>query len=138
MLGCVMTQAVRSEIIRHGGLIYLIGEDEAVRDSLAALLQAHGYGVIAQARHDRPPALALDGALCVILDPQQEGRREAEVVAETRRAFPQLPMIAICHGLEPKPRPAWVTCVLRKPLSPGALLDAIRDLAPAPVRAARE
>ncbi|MGC8523571.1 MAG: hypothetical protein ACP5M5_04710 [Acidibrevibacterium sp.] len=114
-------------IIPHQGVVCLIGEDAAVRDSLAALLQAHGYGVIAEARHDRPSLLPMSGVFCVVLDPHRDGRREAEVIAETRAKFPDLPMIAISHGLGQPLSPATrVESVLEKPLAPERLLDAVR------------
>ncbi len=127
----MMSPAGGYEIIPHQGIICLIGEDAAVRDSLAALLQAHGYGVIAEARHDRPSILPMDGVFCVVLDPHRDGRGEAEVIADTRAAFPDLPMIAISHGLKrPLPPMARVESVLDKPLSPDRLLDAVRRLRP--------
>ena len=114
-------------IIPHQGVICLIGEDAAVRDSFAALLQAHGYGVIAEARHDRPPILPMNGVFCVVLDPHCEGQDEATVIAETRAAFPDLPMIAISHGLgRPLSPAARVESVLDKPLAPERLLAAVR------------
>jgi FixJ family two-component response regulator len=117
------------ELIPHQGVVCLIGEDPAVRDSLAALLQAHGYGVIAEARHDRPSILPMIGVFCVVLDPHREGYGEAEVIAQTRAAFPDLPMIAISHGLErPLPPSARVESMLEKPLSPQRLLDAVGRL----------
>ncbi len=138
LLNAMMSAGCGGAIIPHQGVICLIGEDAAVRDSLAALLQAHGYGVIAEARHDRPSSLPMNGVFCVVLDPHRDGCGEAEVIAETRDAFPDLPMIAISHGLErPLSPAARVESVLDKPLAPERLLDAVRRFRPGHHRVVR-
>ncbi len=135
MMNSTMSPVCGGAIIPHQGVICLIGEDAAVRDSLAALLQAHGYGVIAEARHARPSSLPMNGVFCVVLDPHRDGHDEAEVIAETRAAFPDLPMIAISHGLgRPLSPAARVESVLDKPLAPERLLDAVRRFRPGRAR----
>lgn len=138
MMNCTMSSMRGGAIVSHQGVVCLIGEDAAMRDSLAALLQAHGYGVIAEARQDRLSALPMNGVFCVVLDPHRAGHGEAEggeaeVVAQTRAAFPDLPMIAISHGLGPPlSAAARVESVLDKPLAPERLLAAVRRFRPGP------
>jgi DNA-binding NtrC family response regulator len=117
---------------RASGFVLLIGEDEAVRDSLAALLQAHGFGVLAAGKaEDLALPAAASPPLCVVLDPDRDGMAEAAVIAEARRRFPELPLIAITHGLAPRGRetvpPAGVE-LLRKPLKPERLLGRLAEL----------
>lgn len=115
-----------------GAFVLLIGEDEVVRDSLAALLQAHGFGVLAASRPgDLPPAPAGLSPLCAVLDPDREGAAEAAVIAEARQCFPDLPLIAITHSLAPAGREAALpegVERLRKPLQPECLLGRLAAL----------
>jgi|BEDMetMinimDraft_2_1075160.scaffolds.fasta_scaffold00574_2 DNA-binding NtrC family response regulator len=116
-----------------GGFVLLIGEDEGVRDSLAALLQAHGYGVLAAGRAEDLPLSSTGGGgpLCVVLDPDREDVPEAAVITETKQRFPDLPVIAITHGLSPAERegaPLRGVEQLRKPLKPERLLSRLAAL----------
>ncbi len=110
--------------------IYLVDDDEAVRDSLEALLASHGFGVKGYA--SGPEFLRsyrVRGAGCLVLDvhlPQMSG---FELMSECLARAIGLPVVMITGRMDPAIRrraaAAGVVALLDKPFSDQALLSGI-------------
>lgn len=111
-------------------LISIIDDDDAVRDSLAALLEADGHAV---ALHGSGEAFlatrALEAADCVVLDLQLPGMSGLEVLGKLSANRPALPVILITGrsypGLREQALRAGACALLQKPLPHRAILDTI-------------
>jgi two-component system response regulator FixJ len=111
--------------------IFIVDDDEAVRDSLQLLLQtegfeAFGFGSCTEALdtlQDIKPA-------CLVLDLHLPKMSGLELLRELRARHIVLPVVLITGHLDRKTRAqaiaSGVDVVLQKPLSGSDLLDAIR------------
>jgi FixJ family two-component response regulator len=119
--------------------IYIVDDDEAVRDSARILLEAHGYEV--QIFAAGPEFLAaFDGALktCLILDINMPGMSGFEVLDLVRARWPRLPVIMIT-GRGDKAAKAralgnGAVALLEKPFGDVALVSAIEQALVEPAR----
>jgi two-component system response regulator FixJ len=81
--------------------IFVVDDDDAVRDSLRLLLQAHGYTVAAFASGDEflERAPVPGRGCCLLIDVRMPGRSGLDVQEELRRAGNPLPVIIMTgHG----------------------------------------
>lgn len=113
-------------------LIYIIDDDDAVRDSLEALLLAEGYNTVGFASAeaflaDRDPSLA---AGCCLLDIRMPGMDGLTLLGEIRDQPAALPVVIMTgHGDIPMAVKAMKLGALdfvEKPFDTNAMLDAIR------------
>jgi two-component system, LuxR family, response regulator FixJ len=114
--------------------VYIVDDDEAVRESLAALLETHGFAVEAFASGDafqeRAPA-ALHG--CVILDLQLPHRNGLQILDWLRRTLhSDIPVLLMTgHGdkaTRASAHEAGVNAYLEKPFDVAALADMIKAI----------
>ena len=110
--------------------IFVIDDDEAVRDSLRALLESTHLSVetyasgreFLESYRDRAPG-------CVVLDmdlPHMSGLEVVEVLAARDDSIPVIVMTGRSEKtLQRRYRRGGVTALLEKPMSEGALLEAI-------------
>jgi two-component system response regulator FixJ len=115
--------------------IFLIDEDEVVRDSLKVLLESHGV----QVRDSRSAAefLAKEGAPrggCLVLGYNRRIGEGLELVATLRRRGGALPVIFIVGGGDAMTKAAALAAgafaYLERPLAETALIRAIRAALP--------
>lgn len=113
--------------------VYVVDDDDVVRDGLAELLSSAGYRVAA---FDRAEALldALDPDVrgCVVLDVKLPGMHGPELQAELARRASHLPVLFLTgHGDVPttvRAMRAGARDVLVKPAEPDVLLDRVAEL----------
>jgi two-component system, LuxR family, response regulator FixJ len=123
-------------------VVYIVDDDAAVRDSIAALLSLHGYTVqqFASAR-DYLAGIELLPRGCVLLDIRMPGMSGLELQDELNRCGRTEPIVFITgHGdieLAVRAMKAGARDFLQKPFDEAALLRAI-DEAQATNRIARE
>ncbi len=111
--------------------IFIVDDDEAVRDSLAALLEARGYSVSTSPSAEdfltsfRPPA-----AGCALVDMRMPGMDGLALLARFKAQGATLPMIMVTgHGDVPlavSAMKAGAFDFIEKPYSNDAILDVIR------------
>ena len=113
-------------------IICVLEDDEAVRDSLRLMLARNGYAV---RTFDSPNDFLLtkdmDGYTCLVVDFQLPGMNGLELLELLRLRAYSKPAIVIAAGADPqladRMRRAGVSDMLRKPIAPETLLQAIRD-----------
>ena len=110
--------------------IAVADDDEVVRESLAALIEAHGFSVQAytsgrallEAQATRP-------ADCILVDWHMPQLTGLDVLKSLRARGDSTPLILItgmpARGLDEKARAMGALSVLHKPLTPGELLAAL-------------
>jgi FixJ family two-component response regulator len=113
-------------------MIYLVDDDDAVRDSLAFLLESHGFDVSAFASvAEFERAYAPDGKGCLILDHHLPGVSGLEYLASPEGAALRIPVIVITGGADPnvsaRARSLGVAAFLEKPITEAPLLAAIEN-----------
>jgi two-component system response regulator FixJ len=108
--------------------IYVVDDDEAVRDSLQIMLEAHGFGIKSFSSGEEFLAAlvpGLDG--CVLLDVNMPGLNGFDV--QQRLAGSGLPVIVVTgHGDVPsavKAMKAGAVDFVEKPFAEAVILDAI-------------
>jgi two-component system, LuxR family, response regulator FixJ len=109
--------------------IFVVEDDDIVRESLCALLEASGFAVHpcrdGQAFLDLP----LDAAErpCVLLDVNMPGLSGLDVLDALRRRRTPMPPVILMTGGEPRPGHGAAS-FLRKPLRPNLLISEISRL----------
>lgn len=125
--------------------ILLIDDDPAVRDTIASILTAAGYGVTTapggRAGLDAIDAGGIDLVITDLLMPDMEG---LETIRMLRQRAPEVPVIAISGGgsLRPEGGVDYLATaakfgaagILRKPFGMRALLDQVGAALGAPAR----
>jgi two-component system response regulator FixJ len=117
--------------------VFVVDDDEAVRDSLTFLLKSGGYQV--QAYASAPEALAemkTAASGCVVTDVRMPGMSGVDLLRELRGRAHPLPVIVITGhgdvGLAVEAMKAGAADFIEKPFPEEALLSAVaRALAPA-------
>jgi two-component system, LuxR family, response regulator FixJ len=115
------------------GLIAVVDDDPAVCDSLRVLLETHGFEV---RTYLRAANLLEDGddIACLIVDYQMPELNGLDLVSELRRRGNGLPTILITTRnaslIEQRATKLGISHVLKKPLSPELLLNAVREQLP--------
>lgn len=113
-------------------MIYLVDDDDAVRDSLAFLLESHGFKVAAFASINEFTRVrrAHENA-CLILDHHLPGASGLEFLASATGASLRMPVIVITGGANPaisaRARALGVAAFLEKPIGEAPLLAAIKN-----------
>lgn len=118
--------------------VHIIDDDDAVRDSLAMLLEAHDVPV---ATYASAPAFldALAAGLkgCVITDIQMPRMNGMELLSALKAGGHRLPVIVVTartgRAMAAEAMVQGAAALIEKPFAPEKLLDLIRSaLAPAP------
>ncbi len=115
--------------------VYVVDDDEAVREGLGALLRAHGYAVEAfdsaqaflAAVGDRPQ----DRPACLLVDVRMPGMSGLDLQREMKRRSPGLPVVVITgHGDVPMAvaaLKAGAADFLEKPFDVDVLLSSLAE-----------
>lgn len=114
-------------IEQSSGHVLLVDDDDAVRDSTAAMLQEVGFEVTVA--HDVNAALALidNGAFDVVItDFLMPGRSGAELIQELEVKRPDLPILVITGYMGAEDRLPEMIVRLRKPFKVDELQDCMR------------
>ena len=115
-------------------LIFVIEDDEGVRQSTQALLEASGYSVRTFANAEDLLAAGTAGkAGCIVLDHHLSGMTGIELIETLRAQGLQMPAIMITSNgtkLGVRAAQAGVTAVLRKPLAADGLEEWLNRLMP--------
>lgn len=114
--------------MRPDTTIYVVDDDEAVRDSLQIMLEAHGFGIKSFGSGEEFLAtLAPDMDGCVLLDVNMPGLNGFDV--QQRLAGSGLPVIVVTgHGDVPsavKAMKAGAVDFVEKPFADAVILDAV-------------
>ncbi|MDE1902282.1 MAG: response regulator [Alphaproteobacteria bacterium] len=113
-------------------MIYLVDDDDAVRDSLTFLLESHGFDVSAFASTaEFTRAYRARANACLILDHHLPGTSGLEFLASPKGAALHMPVILITGGADPtisaRAHALGVAAFLEKPVGEAPLLAAIEN-----------
>jgi FixJ family two-component response regulator len=119
-------------VTRDKKTIYLVDDDDAVRDSLSFLLESHGFDVSAFASvAEFEDAYRPNDKACLILDHHLPGVSGLEFLASPEGAALRIPVIVITGGADPsisaRARALGVAAFLEKPVTETPLLAAIEN-----------
>jgi len=111
--------------------VHIIDDDDAVRESMAILLETHGFAV---ASYDSAEAFlrrhAQSATGCVVTDVQMAETNGLELLRTLKRVDPQLPVIVITARADPALSARAIAhgavALIEKPFAAQAFLDAIR------------
>ncbi len=123
---------------KANNLVCVVDDDDDVRESLRALLEAFGYSVLAFS--SAPDLLAFSGiadAACLLFDFQMPAMNGVELMEHLRRrkiAIPVILLTATTHKLEARIARAGVFAVLKKPVDSDALLACVAKACARPTR----
>jgi len=119
-------------------IVHVVDDDEAVRDSLDALLSlhgldVHGYGSAAEFVARLPAdSRADDDRACLLLDMHMPGTDGLALAGMLRDRAPALPIIMITgrsdDTLRRRAAAAGIRCLLDKPVDHATLLAAIEAI----------
>jgi two-component system response regulator FlrC len=120
--------------------ILIIEDDPIMREALAEWLEAAGYGVRKTADGNAGlAAVNFAAPALVVTDIHMPGTSGSMVIAELKRGFPEVPVIAISclfnsgHGMEADAAIALGAArALAKPFKRAELLQAVADLLGSP------
>ena len=120
--------------------ILIIEDDPIMREALAEWLEAAGYGVRKTADGNAGlAAVKFAAPALVVTDIHMPGTSGSMVIAELKRGFPEVPVIAISclfdsgHGMEADAAIALGAArALAKPFKRAELLQAVADLLGSP------
>lgn len=112
------------------GTVYVVDDDEAVRDSVSLLVEACGWNVEAFSSAEAFLSSYVRGAHeCLVLDMHMPGVNGAELEEHLRAQGNDLPVIVVtAYKKDPlitRAKAAGAMCVLTKPFDEGDLLKMI-------------
>lgn len=112
------------------GTVYVVDDDDAVRDSLQALLESRGYAVSGQASAETFLASYRPGAVaCAVVDLRMPGMDGLTLIERLMAEGARLPVIMVTgHGDVPlavRAMKAGATDFIEKPYSNEAILAAV-------------
>ena len=110
--------------------VYVIDDDDVVRDSLTALLEAHNFTTVAfESGRQFLAHRVADGANCLILDVHMPEMTGVEVLQELRERGVKIPVILITgrrdSGVQAQAQALGAIALLDKPLVHRTLFAAI-------------
>lgn len=110
--------------------VHIIDDDEAVRDSLAVLLETRGVPVVTYSSAQAFLDAAADGVRgCVVTDVQMPGMNGLELLAVLRAGGHSLPVVVATarngRALAAEAMALGALAVLEKPLHPDAFLATV-------------
>lgn len=113
-------------------IVYVVDDDEAVRDSLGLLLEAHGIVYEAfESPHDFLNSYRPGTGACLVLDVRMPGMNGVEMLEKLARGGSKLPVVMISghadSALAAKAIAAGACSVVSKPFRDHELLAAIKD-----------
>jgi two-component system response regulator FixJ len=113
-------------------MVYIVDDDDAVRDSLLGLLESHAYAVAAFASgREFLARYTPDLKGCLILDinlPALDGFEILSRLGPPRADFPVLMITAqVDQSIESRALDAGATALIRKPFAADRLLALIRE-----------
>jgi len=115
-------------------LVFVVDDDDGVRQSTQALLEASGYSVRTFANAEDLLAAGTAGeAGCIVLDQHLSGMTGIELIETLRAQGLQMPAIMVTSNgtkLGVRAAHAGVTAVLRKPLAADGLEEWLNRLMP--------
>lgn len=115
-------------------LVFVIDDDDGVRQSTQALLEASGFSVRTFANAEELLAAGTAGeASCIVLDYHLSGITGIELIERLRAQGLQMPAIMVTSNgtkLGVRAAQAGVTAVLRKPLAADGLEEWLHRLMP--------
>jgi len=120
-------------MITEYGVVAVIDDDEAVRDSLSMVLSNHGFGVCSFASADAFLADLREDTLpsCVVSDVRMPGMTGLELQAALKNKWPMVPLVLITgHGdvsMAVSALKAGAHDFVEKPFSPDRLIDGIKS-----------
>lgn len=120
-------------MMTEDGVVAVIDDDEAVRDSLLMVLSNHGFGVCSFASADAFLATLREDALpsCVVSDVRMPGMTGLELQTELKKKWPMVPLVLITgHGdvsMAVSALKAGAHDFVEKPFSPDRLIDGIKS-----------
>jgi two-component system, LuxR family, response regulator FixJ len=113
------------------GTVYVVDDDDAVRDSVSLLLQIHGVLALTYASGDAfLRDVSPDKNACLRIDMNMPGMTGLEVLAELQRRGIAIPAIVMTGVLAASMQAAAArtgATVLRKPFRSGELLAYIKE-----------
>ena len=111
--------------------IYVVDDDDGVRDSIRILLECEGFDVVTFAscadflHHARP-----DGSCCLVLDVHIPGMSGLQLLEAIRREGTIIPVVVITGRLHPAIQRSVDRAgvrLLEKPFAAGELMSAIEE-----------
>jgi two-component system response regulator FixJ len=117
---------------RADPIVYVVDDDEAVRDSLGLLLEAHGIGCQTfESAADFLRAYQPGTGACLVLDIRMPGMNGVEMLEKLRGKGLDLPVVMMSghadDALAARAIAAGARAVVSKPFRDHALLTAIKD-----------
>ena len=111
-------------------VVYIVDDDEAVRDSLRLLLEMHGFTTRTYASgaaflHELP----MQEKGCLLIDVNMPGVGGIELLSQLRAREMMMPVIVMTGGPIGKARPAAERAgatLLEKPFRPDELMNSVR------------
>lgn len=114
--------------------VYIVDADEAVRDSLVALLEAGGYTTRAFSSHEAFSGVYRPGAkACLLLDlrlPRCGGEDMLEDLSEMARRLPVIVMSGSARNMKCRALRAGAAAFVEKPLDSEELFCVLQKLFP--------
>jgi len=112
--------------------VHIIDDDDAVRDSLAVLLEIRGVPVVTYGSAEAFLAALAQGAEgCVVTDIQMPGMNGLELLAKVHAADPALPVIVATarsgRTLAAEAMAQGATAVLEKPFAPDDFIARVNE-----------
>lgn len=113
--------------MQSDGTVFIVDDDDAVRDSLKLLLETHGFGVKEYASceafmHDYRP----HSRQCLVLDQHLPGMTGLELIESLERGARPLPIILLTgqgdKAIRTRAKAAGLTAYLEKPIMEERLL----------------
>jgi two-component system response regulator FixJ len=112
--------------------VHIIDDDDAVRDSLAVLLEVRGVPVVTYGSAEAFLAALADGAEgCVVTDVQMPGMNGLELLAKVRAGGHALPVIVATarsgRTLAAEAMAQGAAALLEKPFAPDDFVEVVKQ-----------
>jgi two-component system CheB/CheR fusion protein len=115
-----------------GFAVDIVEDDDAVRDSIGALLESYGYSVSQYASAAQYLQSGTRHGVCLIVDQHMPGKTGLELLEALRGRGDNVPAIMLTGRSDPQMEPrmvrAKVSKLLHKPVNDAELVRAIEDV----------